>query len=98
MLSAYRVMVAVMLAGASAFASAQAYPTRPIRLGGAYPAGGGGDRAARPLAQKRTETIGRPRSTANHGGLLTHAIAGGDAAARAPTPQLRRSTPEFAYN
>mgnify|MGYP001573040734 FL=1 len=68
MLSAYRVMVAVMLAGASAFASAQAYPTRPIRLVVPYPAGGGGDLLARPLAQSLTETLGQQVIVENRGG------------------------------
>ncbi len=68
MLSAYRVMVTVMLAGASAFASAQAYPTRPIRLVVPYPAGGGGDLLARPLAQSLTETLGQQVIVENRGG------------------------------
>ena len=68
MLSAYRVMVAVMLAGASAFASAQAYPTKPIRLIVPYPAGGGSDLLARPLAQSLTETFGQQVIVENRGG------------------------------
>ena len=68
MLTAYRVMVTVMFAGASAFASAQAYPTRPIRLVVPYPAGGGGDLLARPLAQSLTETLGQQVIVENRGG------------------------------
>ena len=68
MLSAYRVMVAVMLAGASAFAGAQAYPTKPIRLIVPYPAGGGSDLLARPLAQSLTETFGQQVIVENRGG------------------------------
>ena len=68
MKSAYRVMVAVLLAGASAFASAQSYPTRPIRMVVPYPAGGGGDLLARPLAQSLTETLGQQVIVENRGG------------------------------
>ena len=63
-----RVMVAAMLAGASAFANAQAYPIRPIRLVVPYPAGGGGDLLARPLAQSLTETLGQQVIVENRGG------------------------------
>lgn len=68
MLSAYRVTIAAMLAGASAFASAQAYPTKPIRLIVPYPAGGGGDLLARPLAQSLTEALGQQVIVENRGG------------------------------
>ncbi|MBI2226032.1 MAG: tripartite tricarboxylate transporter substrate binding protein [Betaproteobacteria bacterium] len=61
-------MVAVMLAGASAFAGAQAYPTKPIRLIVPYPAGGGSDLLARPLAQSLTETFGQQVIVENRGG------------------------------
>jgi tripartite-type tricarboxylate transporter receptor subunit TctC len=64
----YRVMIAAALAGASAFANAQAYPTRPIRLVVPYPAGGGGDLLARPLAQSLTETLGQQVIVENRGG------------------------------
>ena len=68
MIFVYRVMVAVALAGASAFASAQAYPTKPIRMVVPYPAGGGGDLLARPLAQSLTETLGQQVIVENRGG------------------------------
>ena len=64
----YRVMIAAALAGSSAFANAQAYPTRPIRLVVPYPAGGGGDLLARPLAQSLTETLGQQVIVENRGG------------------------------
>jgi len=38
----------------------QAYPSKPIRLIVAFPAGGGGDNVVRPLAQKLTESLGTP--------------------------------------
>jgi tripartite-type tricarboxylate transporter receptor subunit TctC len=67
-ISMYRVMIAAALAGASAFANAQAYPTKPIRLVVPYPAGGGGDLLARPLAQSLTETLGQQVIVENRGG------------------------------
>ena len=68
MISVYRVMVAAILAGASAFANAQAYPTRPIRLVVPYPAGGGVDLLARPLAQSLIENLGQQVIVENRGG------------------------------
>ncbi len=68
MLSAYRVLVAPLLAGASVFAGAQAYPTKPIRLIVPYPAGGGGELLARPLAQSLTEALGQQVVVENRGG------------------------------
>ena len=68
MLSAYRVLVAALLAGASVFAGAQAYPAKPIRLIVPYPAGGGGDLLARPLAQSLTEALGQQVIVENRGG------------------------------
>ena len=69
MISIYRVMVAALLAGASAFAGAQeSYPTRPIRLVVPYPAGGGGDLLARPLAQKLSASLGQQVIVENRGG------------------------------
>ena len=68
MKSAYRMMVAVLVAGASAFANAQAYPTKPIRMVVPYPAGGGGDLLARPLAQSLGEALGQQVIVENRGG------------------------------
>ena len=68
MISVYRVFVAVALASASAFAHAQAYPARTIRMVVPYPAGGGGDLLARPLAQSLTESLGQQVIVENRGG------------------------------
>jgi hypothetical protein len=64
----YRMMIAAALAAASAFANAQTYPAKPIRLVVPYPAGGGGDLLARPLAQSLTETLGQQVIVENRGG------------------------------
>ena len=60
--------LAGVLAGASAFANAQAYPTRPIRVVVPYPAGGGVDLLARSLAQSLTEALGQQVIVENRGG------------------------------
>jgi tripartite-type tricarboxylate transporter receptor subunit TctC len=64
----FRAMIAAALAAASALANAQAYPSRTIRLVVPYPAGGGGDLLARPLAQSLTETFGQQVIVENRGG------------------------------
>ena len=69
---AYRLIVVVVLAGASAFAGAQVpasgYPSRPIRLVVPLPAGGGVDWMARTLAQKLTENLGQQVVVDNRAG------------------------------
>ena len=48
-----------LLAGATSMASAQAFPTRPIRIIAPYVPGGGVDFVARVIAAKLSETIGQ---------------------------------------
>jgi tripartite-type tricarboxylate transporter receptor subunit TctC len=55
-----RVLVLISLAAASAFAAAQPWPARPVRLIVPYPAGGPVDISARLLAPKLQETLGQP--------------------------------------
>jgi tripartite-type tricarboxylate transporter receptor subunit TctC len=63
-------------------AGAQAYPSRPVRILVGFPAGGGVDLTARPLAQRLSETLGQQFVVENRGG------AGGniamDLAAKSP--------------
>ena len=55
----------------ASLACAQAFPAKPIRIVIAYPAGGGADFTARPIAQKLTERWGQP--------VVVEARAGGSA-------------------
>jgi tripartite-type tricarboxylate transporter receptor subunit TctC len=61
-------LLAAPLAGASAVASAQAYPSRPIKIVAPFPAGGGYDFLSRMIGQKMTETWGQPVVVENRAG------------------------------
>jgi tripartite-type tricarboxylate transporter receptor subunit TctC len=51
---------AAALPAVSRFASAQTYPTRPVRLVAGFPAGGGTDVMARLMGQSLSERLGQP--------------------------------------
>src|SRR6201989_1101116 len=53
-------------------ASAQAYPTRPVRLIVGYSAGGTADIVARIIAQRLTERVGQPVVVENKPGATTN--------------------------
>jgi tripartite-type tricarboxylate transporter receptor subunit TctC len=59
---------ASLLACAAGFATAQAYPSKPIRMVLPYPPGGGSDTIGRPLAQKLSESLGQQVVVENRGG------------------------------
>ena len=78
MMQSARLVFACLALGAG-LACAQTYPAKPIRLIVTYPAGGGTDFAARLVAQKLTQALGRNvivenRAGAN-GNIGTDAIA-----------------------
>ena len=61
-------LLAAPLAGASAVVSAQAYPSRPIKIVAPFPAGGGYDFLSRMIGQKMTETWGQAVVVENRAG------------------------------
>lgn len=77
---------------------AQEFPTKPIRIIVPYPPGGGTDTAARPLAQKMTESMGQPVLVENRPGASE--IIGTEAVARAAPDgyTLLLTTNAFAIN
>ena len=74
-------VVACLALGAN-LACAQSYPVKPIRLIVTYPAGGGTDFAARLVAQKLTQALGRNVIVENRAGA--NGNIGTDAIAKSP--------------
>ena len=64
-------------------AQAQAWPTKPIRILNPFPAGGGTDTYARPLAAKLTQSLGQSVYIENQGGA-GGTVGAGNAARAAP--------------
>ncbi|MGC3986401.1 MAG: tripartite tricarboxylate transporter substrate binding protein [Pseudorhodoferax sp.] len=81
----YRVVAAALSAAcllASPLATAQAYPTRPVKMIVPFPAGGTTDLVARLLAQRMSESMGQPVTVENRPGA--GGAIGADAVAKAP--------------
>ena len=78
-----RTSVALALAGCAAFAAAQNYPTKPVRLIVPFPPGGSNDIVGRLMAQELTEKLGKQVVVDNRGGaggvLGTEIAANADA-------------------
>jgi tripartite-type tricarboxylate transporter receptor subunit TctC len=77
-------LAAVLLLGGIPTASAEGYPTRPVRVVVGFPAGGPTDVIARLVAQKLSDALGQQFFVENIGG------AGGNTAAG----QVARATPD----
>ncbi|HMS81193.1 MAG TPA: tripartite tricarboxylate transporter substrate binding protein [Burkholderiaceae bacterium] len=74
-----RTIAGLLIAGASALAAAQDFPSRPVRFVVSYPAGGGVDTMARLVAPAVSARLGQPVIVENRpgggGALATGAVA-----------------------
>ena len=77
-----RGLVAGLLAFASLAAGAQAWPEKPVRIINPFPAGGGVDAFARPIAAKLSQSLGQNFYVENMGGA--GGTLGASVAAKAP--------------
>lgn len=77
-----RFITAALLAGIALAASAQAWPSKPVRFVVAYPPGGVSDTVARTLADKLSPALGVPVLVDNKAGAS--GVIGMDAVAKAP--------------
>jgi tripartite-type tricarboxylate transporter receptor subunit TctC len=77
-----RGIAAALLSLAAAAAHAQAWPNKPVRVINPFPAGGGVDTFARPIAAKLTQALGQNFYVENMGGA--GGTVGAAAAARQP--------------
>ncbi|HEY8250854.1 MAG TPA: tripartite tricarboxylate transporter substrate binding protein [Burkholderiales bacterium] len=78
----YRILALVLALCAPAFASAQAFPSKPIRMIVPYAPGGATDVLARPIAQRLSEQVGQPVVVENRPGA--NATIGADHVAKSP--------------
>lgn len=63
-----RILVSIALAAAAMAAQAQSWPAKPITFLNPFPAGGGTDTFARPIAARVSQTIGQQVIVENQGG------------------------------
>jgi tripartite-type tricarboxylate transporter receptor subunit TctC len=93
-----RLIFCIVFALYAGGAAAQGFPSKPIRLIVPYPPGGGTDTAARPIAQKMTESLGQAVIVDNRPGASE--IIGTEAVARAAADgyTLLLTTNAFAIN
>jgi tripartite-type tricarboxylate transporter receptor subunit TctC len=77
-----RILALLLALCAPAFASAQAFPSKPIRMIVPYAPGGATDVLARPIAQRLSEQLGQPVIVENRPGA--NATIGADHVAKSP--------------
>lgn len=78
-----RTLLAAALATAAALAQAQGWPAKPITFLNPFPAGGGTDTFARPIAARLSQTIGQQVLVENQGGA-GGTVGAANVAKRAP--------------
>jgi tripartite-type tricarboxylate transporter receptor subunit TctC len=78
-----RVILCALLAALSCGAQAQTWPNKPVTFLNPFPAGGGTDTFARPIAARLSETIGQQVIVENQGGA-GGTVGAGNVAKRAP--------------
>jgi tripartite-type tricarboxylate transporter receptor subunit TctC len=64
----FRLLITALVAAFAAGAQAQSWPTKPITFLNPFPAGGGTDTFARPIAARLSETLGQQVIVENQGG------------------------------
>lgn len=83
MKSIFNLAITLLIAAFTQLASAQAFPSKPVKIIVPFPPGGGTDILARPIAQKLSEKWGQPVIIDNRGGaggnIGTKAAAEADA-------------------
>lgn len=77
----------MFLAVAAPFAQAQAWPTKPVTFVNPFPAGGGTDTFARPIAAKLSQQLGQQFLIENQGGA-GGTVGAANVAKRAPKNRL----------
>ena len=78
------VLAALALTGSFAAHAQEPWPTKPVRMVVPFAPGGATDVAARMIAQKLTENLGKQVFVENRAGA--NGSIGGEAAARSPFP------------
>jgi tripartite-type tricarboxylate transporter receptor subunit TctC len=64
----FRLLITALVAAFAAGAQAQSWPTKPVTFLNPFPAGGGTDTFARPIAARLSETLGQQVIVENQGG------------------------------
>ena len=78
-----RILICISLVAASTLAQAETWPTKPVSFLNPFPAGGGTDTFARPIAARLSQTLGTQVIVENQGGA-GGTVGATNAAKRAP--------------
>ena len=80
----FRALCAIALASLAAWASAQTWPTKPVRIVLQFPPGGSTDLVARILAQAMSGTLGQPVIIDKRPGVAAHRTSSATPARQTP--------------